>query len=210
MHFSNACYRHIEHTSKRSPHQMYPKLTRKARLSIAIILSYILLQLHSTPWLGKDWSNNDIYFSMHQIPIERNPLYTSAIHQTTIPRFSVQRLSSMLRIQRLWSSPVFHSRDLRKHLKSGHPSPRTLLRGGSHHSRTDRSTLGLMVRPTILQISQQQRSGTGMSVRSGARIMKMRLEHVSRTLAGQRMSVPEAKTGRARYCGMLIDLLNGY
>ncbi|KAI4096935.1 MAG: hypothetical protein LQ344_000738 [Seirophora lacunosa] len=38
------------------------RLTRKARLQLAVILASTTLQLHTTPWLDSDWSGKDVLF----------------------------------------------------------------------------------------------------------------------------------------------------
>ena len=38
------------------------RLTRKARLKLAVILASTALQLHTTPWLGNDWTGKRILF----------------------------------------------------------------------------------------------------------------------------------------------------
>ena len=39
-----------------------PKLPRRARLAIAVILANSMLQLHTGPWLCETWGKRDIYF----------------------------------------------------------------------------------------------------------------------------------------------------
>ncbi|KAI4144675.1 MAG: hypothetical protein L6R39_004086 [Caloplaca ligustica] len=39
-----------------------PRLTKKARLKLAVILASTVLQLHTTPWLTNDWDGRNIFF----------------------------------------------------------------------------------------------------------------------------------------------------
>lgn len=64
--------------SSRNP----PRLSKKARLELAVVLASTALQLHTTPWLDRDWSGRNVYF--RQGSLDR-PFVSRALTESKTP-----------------------------------------------------------------------------------------------------------------------------